>query len=108
VALADRPVAFNQQINGVVPAEADARYLHMLFTIGKPIVQRASTASMKGMISKSSFEAIQLPLAPLNLQREFSERVIVTHRCREHTARAAASTDAMFASLQQRVFAGQL
>jgi len=107
-AIADRPVSFNQQINALIPRKDDVVYLHALLLVSKRVVQAASTASMKGMISKSRFEAIRLPIAPLDLQVRFTERARVIRDREKSTVRSKIQMERLFASLQQRAFAGEL
>lgn len=74
VALADREVAFNQQINAVTPHEGvDSRFLYVLLLVGKQLVQAASTNSMKGMVSKGKLEEVLVPAPPPDLQNRFGE-----------------------------------
>ena len=55
VAIADREVAFNQQINAFVPGRRIVLWFAFaLLWVGKRLVQSASTNSMKGMVSKSA------------------------------------------------------
>jgi len=61
VALADRRVAFNQQINAITPApEVDPAFLYTLLLFSKPRIQAASTKSMKGMVSKGALERVSV------------------------------------------------
>jgi type I restriction enzyme, S subunit len=72
VALADREVAFNQQINAITPHDGvDYRFLYGLLLMGKPLVQKASTNSMKGMVSKGRLEQVRFPFPPFEVQRHF-------------------------------------
>lgn len=89
VALADREVSFNQQINAITPLEGvDHRYLYVLLLVAKRLVQAASTNSMKGMVSKGKLEEVRLPSPPLDLQAKFGkvfERILRMNR-RQETA----------------------
>ncbi len=58
-AMVDREVAFNQQINALTPRIGNPHFLLAQMRAGKALVQRASTASMKGMVSKSRFKKIR-------------------------------------------------
>lgn len=107
-AIADRPVAFNQQINALVPHRGEAPYFHALLVAGKKIVQAASTASMKGMISKSRFGSIELPIAPVDLQKQFVQRVSLIHRQRNFMEESARQLNDLFLSSQLRAFQGEL
>jgi type I restriction enzyme S subunit len=108
-AIADREVAFNQQINAFVPGNLiNVWFAFGLFRFGKRLVQRASTNSMKGMVSKSAFRAIQAPVAPRLLQSRFAEVAESIQRqiARQHAH--LAELDLLFASLQSRAFRGEL
>lgn len=87
VALADREVAFNQQINAVTPLKGvDGRFLYVLLLVGKRLIQAASTNSMKGMVSKGKLEEIEVPVPPSSLQSHFGatfDRLIALSRRQE-------------------------
>ena len=74
VAIADRSVTFNQQINALVPKKKllNTEFIYVLLIVGKKIIQAASTNSMKGMISKGKLEEIRLPIPPYEQQCDFS------------------------------------
>ena len=108
-ALADREVAFNQQINAITPfAETDYRYLYALLLLGKRLVQAASTNGMKGMVSKGRLEGVCVPCAPPNAQLEFGKafdrliRISVSYEC------LARDAQNLFDSTVQRAFSGEL
>ena len=107
-AMTDREVAFNQQINAFVPTEIDPHFAYAHISIGKKLVQSASTNGMKGMVSKSRFEAIELMTPPLPLQQTFATRIQAIEALKATHRAALAQLDALFASLQQRAFAGEL
>jgi type I restriction enzyme S subunit len=107
-AMVDREVSFNQQINAVVPRDADSRFIYVQLLVGKRLVQKAATSSMKGMVSKSRFEQIALLRPPIPLQREFARRVRAVHELKASQSTSCAQLDALFYSLQQRAFSGQL
>jgi type I restriction enzyme S subunit len=71
-AIADRDVAFNQQINAVVPNKnVESHFLYHLLTLSRKKIQGSSTKAMKKMISKTSFEKISLIFPPPELQKRF-------------------------------------
>ena len=106
--MADREVAFNQQINAFIPVELDAHFAYAQIVVGKKLIQGASTNGMKGMVSKSRFEAIEFMVPPLPLQQTFATRIASIEALKTTHRRALAALDALFASLQQRAFAGAL
>ena len=108
-AIADRRVAFNQQINAIVPhIDSDTAFVYAHLFVSKKLVQLSSTNSMKGMVSKSQFELIPFLKPSEHDRREFSEKfrkiVAVHKRC----TNALADADALYASLAARAFRGEL
>ena len=74
----DRKVAFNQQINAIVPNEDIVQTLYLLYTVrlmGSKI-RACATNGMKHIITKSVFEKIPFVLPPLKLQQEFADKII--------------------------------
>ena len=106
--MTDREVAFNQQINALIPRNDDSHFLYVQLLVGKRLIQQASTSSMKGMVSKSRFERIMLMCPPLSAQREFSSRVLFIEKLKSKQRTSLAEFDALFASLQHRAFRGEL
>ncbi|MDE0499109.1 MAG: restriction endonuclease subunit S [Acidimicrobiaceae bacterium] len=109
VGFLDRPAAFNQQINAVVPGPSlRAQFLFHQLRAAQRLIQRASTNSMKGMVSKSALAAVEILVPPLRDQDEFVEVVERISRVRELASRSLAATATLFASMQQRAFRGEL
>jgi type I restriction enzyme S subunit len=109
VALADREVAFNQQINAITPRDdVDYRFLYVLLLVGKRLVQEASTNSMKGMVSKGKLEQVLVPTPPRHLQASFGEAFDrVLHLSRRHEL-AEQAAQQLFDSTFACAFAGSL
>lgn len=102
VALADRKVAFNQQINAVTPKSGiDPRFMYALLLFSKPRIQAASTNSMKGMVSKGALEKVRLIWPPEALQERFARifETSVKLRARMDQAKQAGLYDALQAKL---------
>jgi len=108
-ALADRKVAFNQQINAIVPFDnVDPYFLYMLVIMSKKIIQRASTNSMKGMVSKGIFQEIELISPPNNLQKKFGNQFYAYLSYLEKQELELKESDNLFNSLCQKAFRGEL
>ena len=108
-ALTDRKVAFNQQINAIVPFDnVDPYFLYMLVTISKRIIQRASTNSMKGMVSKGIFQEIELISPPYNLQKKFGSYLYAYLNQLDKQELQLKESDNLFNSLCQKAFCGEL
>jgi type I restriction enzyme S subunit len=108
-AIADREVAFNQQINAITPnRDVNVYFLYAQFLIGKPLVLRSSTNSMKGMISKGEFQKIEFlcpePNAQERFGRLFQKQIEASKLLRE----ASNCASDLFATLSHRAFRGEL
>jgi type I restriction enzyme S subunit len=109
VALTNREVAFNQQINAVVPAkDTDPFFLFTQFLVGKKKIQNASTNGMKGMVSKGTFSEIEFLAPPEAKQREFGNIFRHMEELHRKNEDAFTATETLFSALQQRAFSGQL
>lgn len=108
VAMTDREVAFNQQINAIVPENVDARFIYTQLRIAKPLIRAASTASMKGMVSKSRFEAVLLMAPPVELQRAFARRFDAVGNAQIRGRTSLIRLESLFATLHQAAFRGDL
>ncbi|RYH71169.1 MAG: restriction endonuclease subunit S [Alcaligenaceae bacterium] len=72
VAMSDRTVAFNQQINAVTPiAGVEPEFLYALLLFSKSRIQAKATSSMKGMVSKGVLEKVRLIWPPVEMQMKF-------------------------------------
>ncbi len=109
VALTNRKVAFNQQINAVTPnKDVDSIFLYGLFRLAKPLVQRSTTLGMKRIITKSKFEELFLIKPPLPLQQKFAQIVQKTERLRAQQRESERQAEHLFQSLLHRAFRGEL
>jgi len=108
-AMADREVAFNQQINSVTPPEhVDPYFFFVQILLAKKLIQAASTDSMKGLVSKSRFEQIELIEPPLPDQELFGNWYQNYIRLNRRLLVALDCAQVQFASIQQRAFRGDL
>ena len=99
VALADREVAFNQQINAAVPRRnVDCYYLYGHFVVGKRLVQAASTGGMKGIVTKNRFCEIEFLAPPRDLQERFGYRCKQICEQTEARLKQAERLDRLFSS----------
>jgi type I restriction enzyme S subunit len=101
--------AFNQQLNAVDwrPSVNDVYGLFAMRSLKAVIVARGASTTLP-ILKKSAFEELAIAVPPLALQQTFAARIQAVEAL-EATHRAAlAESDALFASLQHRAFAGQL
>lgn len=107
--IVDRDVAFNQQINAILPSPSvDEAFLLGQLNTAPDLVRAKSTGGMKGLVNKSAFQSILVLAPPVELQREYAERVRAIGRQRTLAERALATVEELFTSLEARVFSGEL
>ncbi len=76
---------------------------------GRNIFLKASRkSSVQYNINTKEISALEVPVPPLPLQQTFATRIASIEALKATHRRALAALDALFASLQQRAFAGQL
>lgn len=110
IAIAGREVAFNQQINAIIPnkEELELEFIYAQILIGKKLIQQASTNGMKGMVSKGKLEEVELMVPPLRLQMKFKElfyKIQVQTYLQQQTSE---KSETLFQSLLQKAFKGEL
>lgn len=81
VAITDRRVAFNQQINAIIPVYDNVFYLYWLFIMLKPYIQSSINMSLKCILSKGQLSDMEFMFPPIELQSQFADFVKQT----EHT-----------------------
>ena len=90
VCVTDRKVAFNQQINAVVPKQYDIFFLYSLIQISKEYLVEDINMALKGILSKSKLEEKEFIVPPMELQEQFADfvkqvdksKVIENNACR--------------------------
>jgi type I restriction enzyme S subunit len=75
VAIADRKVSFNQQINAIVPNSNSTWFLYVLFILAKETIQAPISMSLKGIISKGKLSKMRFIFPPYELQMEYEQFV---------------------------------
>lgn len=109
VAIADRKVAFNQQINAIIPNKMiNEFFLYHLILNSRTLIQNYSTQSMKGMVSKSIFQSIPLIFPSIELQNNFGSLAEKVEHMRQYQQESKAHIDDLFNVLMQKAFKGEL
>ena len=75
VCVTDRRVAFNQQINAIVPGEYNTLFLYILLQISKDYLVEDINMALKGILSKSKLEEKVFIVPPMELQNQFADFV---------------------------------
>lgn len=108
-ALTDRDVAFNQQINAVIPFEdVNLFYLYAAIKFSKPKIQSLSAKGMKGIVNKSQLEGVMLSAPPYELQEEFAIRAVELFEVKDSQIEANKYCKALLQSLLAQAFSGEL
>ena len=104
VAVADRRVAFNQQINAIVPNEDEVLYLYWLMLLSKPAIHRAINMALKGILSKRQLSEMMFPFPPVALQKQFVTFVEQTDKSKLAIQESLKRLEILKKSLMQKYF----
>jgi type I restriction enzyme S subunit len=101
--------AFNQQINAVEwGVEIDDNYGLNALSFFKSYIASQGSSTTLPILKKSSFEKIAIPVPPIVLQSEFSERINAIEILKSRHGSMLFELDTLFAVLQHRAFRGEL
>lgn len=93
-------------------AEREAHAAFVCALLNHPSTEALAQSLMHGQtrvrISMGSLRELEIPVPPLTLQREFAERIRRLELTKRDQRISATELNTLFASLQQRAFAGQL
>ena len=73
VAITDREVAFNQQINALTPVDYEPLVLYYLLQLIKPKLHEAANKALKCILNKSTLESIEAYVPDSPLQKQFAD-----------------------------------
>lgn len=104
VCITDRTVAFNQQINAVVPEQYNILFLYVLLQISKDYLVEDINMALKGILSKSKLEEKEFIIPPMDLQEQFSDFVKQITKSKVVVQKALEETQFLFDSLMQEYF----
>ena len=100
----------NQAIafSAIRPERAHTVYVYYAIVIGREHFRRLQRGVRQKNLNLSMIREIQIPSPPLPLQQTFATRIQAIEALKATHRAALAQLDALFASLQQRAFAGEL
>lgn len=104
VAIVDRRVAFNQQINAVVPNNDQVVYLYWMMLLSKPYIHSTINMALKGILSKGQLSEMEFPFPPLELQREFVAFAEQTEKSKSTIQQSLEKLETMKKALMQEYF----
>ena len=104
VCITDRTVAFNQQINAVVPEQYNILFLYVLLQMSKDYLVEDINMALKGILSKSKLEEKEFIIPPMDLQEQFSDFVKQVDKSKVAIKKSLDETQILFDSLMQKYF----
>lgn len=104
VCITDRTVAFNQQINAVVPEQYNILFLYVLLQMSKDYLVEDINMALKGILSKSKLEEKEFIIPPMDLQEQFSDFVKQVDKSKSAIEKELKKTQLLFDSLMQKYF----
>ena len=104
VCITDRRVAFNQQINAVIPREYDVLFLYVLLQLSKNYLVEEINMALKGILSKSKLEDKEFIIPPLEQQKLFANFVEQIDKSKFAVQKALDKAQLLFDSLMQQYF----
>lgn len=104
VCVTDRKVAFNQQINAIVPQEYNTLFLYTLLQISKDYLVEEINMALKGILSKSRLEEKTFIVPPMEVQDEFADFVTQVDKLKVVVQESLDELQTLFDSLMQQYF----
>jgi type I restriction enzyme S subunit len=104
VAVTNRRVAFNQQINAITPTCDNVLYLYWLMILSKPAIHKTINMALKGILSKSQLSSIKFPFPSIECQNQFAAFVAEVDKSKVEVQKALDQTQLLFDSLMQQYF----
>ena len=104
VALTDRKVAFNQQINAIVPKQYNNLFLYVLFQNTQSYAQSTVNMALKGILSKGKLEELEYIVPPLELQQQFAAFVQQIDKSKFAVQKSLEKAETLYKSLMQKYF----
>ena len=104
VAIADRKVSFNQQINGIIPKANNTWFMYVLFELTKKEIQSSINMALKGILSKGQLSEMEFIFPPIDLQNEFATFVEQTDKLKFEVKEALEKLETLKKSLMQQYF----
>ena len=104
VCVTNRTVAFNQQINAVVPEKYNVLFLYTLLQISKDYLVEDINMSLKGILSKSKLEEKEFIVPSMELQNDFANFIEQVDKSKVAVQKALDEAQLLFDSLMQKYF----
>ena len=108
-AITDRRVAFNQQINAIVPnSDVSVYFLYWMFKLSREYIQSFATKGMKRLITKGEFEKIPFIKPDYTLQLKFEKTALFYASLINKINTSKGKIETLLSSLSKLAFEGNL
>ncbi|MBE6102767.1 MAG: restriction endonuclease subunit S [Selenomonas ruminantium] len=104
VAIADRKVAFNQQINAILPREQNTYFMYEQFRLSKEYICSGVNMALKGILSKGQLSEIEFVFPPITLQNQFADFVALTDKSKLAVQQSIDTLQTLKSKLMQDYF----
>ena len=104
VAVTDHRVAFNQQINAIVPKQDDVLYLYWLILLSKPAIHSTINMALKGILNKRQLSEMVFPFPPIQQQNQFSAFAKQTENTKANISSSLKKLETLKKALMQEYF----
>lgn len=104
VAVTGHRVAFNQQINAIVPKRDNVLYLYWLMLLSKPKIHGTINMALKGILSKGQLSEMVFPFPPIELQGQFATFVEQTEKIKTSIRESLTKLQTLKKALMQEYF----
>lgn len=108
VAIADRKVAFNQQINGIETLDNNVFFMFEQFNLSQVYIQSNINMALKGILSKSQLSELEFIFPPIELQNKFAKFFNQVDKFNFEMENSLEELKNNFNSLMQKSFNGEL
>lgn len=104
VCITNRKVAFNQQINAIVPEKYNIYFLYVLLQISKDYLVEDINMALKGILSKSKLEEKNFIVPPIELQNQFEKFVEQLDKSKSEIQKGLEKLELLKNALMQKYF----
>ena len=108
VAIANRKVTFNQQINGIEPLKNNVYFMFEQFNLSQKYIQSTINMSLKGILSKGQLSELEFIFPPIEKQDEFAEFFKQVDKLKFEMEKSLKELEDNFNALMQKAFNGEL
>lgn len=107
VCITNRKVAFNQQINAIVPKQYNVVFLYVLLQLSKDYLISEINVCLKGILSKTELSLKKFIVPPSNLQNKFANYVSLIEKSKDETYKRINFFKELLAKKTDELFNGE-